>query len=415
MLTRSIRLSVAALGATCLAVAAIGCASQPARPEWPAQGGGDPAPPSTSRAEKAGSEEILAAVEAFLEQTVDYHSAGAQNNVRPTGSPPRAPSIGAAVPPGRSVPTGVGALPAGVAVARPGVVANVQVAINDAPVTRPSLALPVLESVSILDPSAKPGEVSLPSTKVKTANEPLAATPPEDAVSLDRFVSYLEAEAGDGNDFDTEWRLRMTLIALQRDQEALEISPQLPREARDVLASFVRLAAAVRRAARDPLADGSETLAALAELRGTVADRADPEVSAVALCRKVVTFGVYEEMGAADFLAGRTIQTIVYSEIRGFQSEATEDGQFRTRLATRLEVLSADGRSAWQHEEPEIVDVCRRARSDFFIAQRIALPPTLSAGAYVLKVWVEDKLSGRSSEATHAFSVASAAPTTQSG
>ena len=55
----------------------------------------------------------------------------------------------------------------------------------------------------------------------------------------------------------------------------------------------------------------------------------------------------------------------------------------------------------WRHEEPEIVDRCRRRRKDFFIAQRIALPPTLSAGDYVLKVLVEDKLTGRADEATY--------------
>ena len=97
----------------------------------------------------------------------------------------------------------------------------------------------------------------------------------------------------------------------------------------------------------------------------------------MAFCRKVVTFGVYEEMAPESFVAGRGIRTIAYTEIRDFRSERNEDGQYLTRLATRLEVLTADGRSVWGHEESDIVDLCRRRRTDFFIAQRVALPPTL--------------------------------------
>jgi len=80
-------------------------------------------------------------------------------------------------------------------------------------------------------------------------------------------------------------------------------------------------------------------------------------------------------------------------------------GRFQTVLGTRLEVLSEQGQSMWQHEEREIVDLCRRRRTDFFLAQRITIPPTLPAGPYVLKVLIEDKLSNLANEATHRFTV----------
>jgi len=54
----------------------------------------------------------------------------------------------------------------------------------------------------------------------------------------------------------------------------------------------------------------------------------------------------------------------------------------------------------WTHEEPEIVDDCRRRRRDFFIAQRVALPANLPAGELVLKVLVTDKQSGKAQEST---------------
>jgi len=161
----------------------------------------------------------------------------------------------------------------------------------------------------------------------------------------------------------------------------------------------------VRKVARDPQLAGQEALDTVDELQSALADRVDPEIATIALCRNVTTFGVYDEMESDEFVAGRTLRTIVYSEIENLSAEQTAEGDFRTLLATRLEVLTADGRSVWQHEEPEIEDVCRRRRADFFIAQRISLPPVLGEGDYVLKAFVEDKLSGKANESIYQFHV----------
>ena len=112
----------------------------------------------------------------------------------------------------------------------------------------------------------------------------------------------------------------------------------------------------------------------------------------------MLTFGVYDEMDESDFVAGKTLQTIVYSQIDNFRPQRAEDGQYETRLGTRLDLINAAGESVWTHEEPEIVDRCRRRRGDFFIAQRITLPPTLPVGEYTLKLSVEDKGAGRMAE-----------------
>ncbi len=271
----------------------------------------------------------------------------------------------------------------------------------------PAPALPVVKSVSIhvtpsLDiPTVEPA-------KTKTTNEALDMRSTETPMLVDRFISQLEARAAEANDFDSEWQLRFTQLALHRDDEAAGVSPGLSQEAKRMLTSLIRMAASVWRTVQNPLLTGEETLNYINELREVLADRADPIIATIALCRNVVTFGVYKEMNVDAFVAGRTVQTIVYSEIRNFRSESTEDGQYRTRLGTRLEVLTAEGKSVWQHEEPEITDICRRRRTDFFIAQRITLPPTLPAGDYVLKLFVEDKLSERAIEASHPFTLQSA-------
>lgn len=403
------RISAACLLSAIMLSSMPGCAQSPRRrSDWADYDRNLKAKRTNARPGEVANREILAAVEAFLERTGEYERGSAEPHVNLTAGTPTARSNAAEAP--RLQPRTLREPPPSELnrTARSPIVANAQVALKDVAPPRPRLALPMIRFVSLRDPSVAISAPANDARKEKTANEPLSTDEETGSVSPDRLVSYLEEQAKDGTDFDAEWRLRMTQLALQRDQDALELSPTLPASARELLTALFRTATAVRRAARDPLSDAAETLESVEKLRAVVADRADPVVSSVALCRKVVTFGIYEQMDSSAFIAGRPIQTIVYSEIRGFRSDPKEGGRFETRLATRLEVLSSDGRSMWQHEEPEIIDICRRRRTDFFIAQRITLPANLPAGDYVLKVWIEDKLSGRADEATYEFEIRSA-------
>jgi hypothetical protein len=171
-----------------------------------------------------------------------------------------------------------------------------------------------------------------------------------------------------------------------------------PPNSRDMLDRFVRVAEEIRRIARLPQQDREDAIDAVDALRSAVAEGAPLTIPTVALCRKVLTYGVFEPMEPEALVAGRVLQTIIYVELGHFHSQRADDGVYRTRLRTELEIFTPDGRSVWRHDEPEIVDECRRRRSDFFIAQRVSLPPTLSAGDYVLKVRVEDLLSSRIAE-----------------
>ena len=268
-------------------------------------------------------------------------------------------------------------------------------------------ALPVIESVSIRA-AEQPDDAEATTEKLKTANQPLdmavAATPR----LADELIDQLETRAGESADFITEWNLRVTQLALNRADDARRVSPSLPAYQRSVLSAFLELAVAVRSSVLDPWLGEHDPLERMEQLRSLLMDRTDPSVRSIALCTKVVTYGVYDEMTADRFVAGRSVPTIIYSEIDNLQSELSEDMRFVTRLRTRIELLTVDGQSAWHHEEPEIVDRCRQRRRDFFIAQRVTLPPTLPAGDYVLKVFAEDKLSGRAGEATYPLSIQSA-------
>lgn len=359
-------------------------------------------PPSTNPS--------LAAVQDFLERTESYDlSAEKTASSRQAADP--APSVISAVPMGigsaqqqiRFDPMD-GWNPDGLESAE----SHIRTILVAASSAAPGPALPVIERVSIHIATPLADTPRADQARSNTTNQPLGMDPTELPPLTDRFIDRLKTRASQSPDFESEWQLRLAQLASNRDASAGDVSPQLPQEARDLLSALIRVALAVRGAVLDPWLGQQDRLASVDALRRMLSNRLDPSVITVALCKKVITFGVYEEMADDRFVAGRGIPTIVYCEIENFQSEVTDEGRYVTRLRTRLELLTPGGESVWQHEEPEIVDTCRRQRMDFFVAQRITLPPTLPAGDYVLKVFVEDKLSGRAGEAAHPLAIHSA-------
>lgn len=372
-------------------------------------------PPIQPTETVAGAEEpsaaklyALDAVEDFLERTRDYDLASTASSS--PAPPPEGPAslresvsrtparrLGPMARPGGSLP-----LPAA------DVLSNTHMTLSADGWSLPSpLALPVVESVSVR-PQEYPDSVAEEPTVASITNQPLEMGPDDVAAhALDEVFKALELRVEQEEDFDAEWQLRLMQLALNRDAEAKQASDHLPLRARRLFGAFIDVALGVRRAARSPEVIGDDVVARVDELRQLMAEQTDPIVSVVALCRTVVTFGVYDEMSSEEFIVGRPVQAIVYTEIRNLGSEQTPDGRFKTALGARLELLTADGQSVWHREETEIVDLCRRRRHDFFLAQRITLPPTLRRGDYVLKVSIEDKLSGRTGESVYLFGVGS--------
>ena len=346
--------------------------------------------PAVEPAPGEGERVTLAAVEDFLVRTQDYRMPTTVST-DPPATPPKVTIPAAHVPPGGTSPPMGQTGTSRPSVSRPDAAfANTQVTLAEDASRQQMPALPVVESLVIqVSTPADPLVEELPPTN--TTNHPLELQPDQTAISTDRILRHLEFLAEGAADFATEWQLRLAQTAFNRDSEAMDVSSNLSPDARRILLGLVRLASAARRVAADPLLPGDEALECIDDLRRALTNRADPTISTVALCSKVVTFGVYDELSSDDLVAGRSTPAIVYSEIRNLRSAQTADGQYRTVLATRLEVLTATGEPVWQHEEPEIVDQCRRPRTDFFLAHRISLPATLTPGEYVLKVLVDDK------------------------
>ena len=350
----------------------------------------------------------LAAVEDFLARTESYRLTAAEVS-EPQNSAPKLPPTVTTMPAvyqGRdekkpendsnNVPPPMGK--------KNQAITNTQIALTDFSKTGRSLAVPVVHSVTVRIPESASSHSDVRSGK-KTTNMPLEIVPDRPAVTADRFIDHLRTVSEQTGGFDSEWQLRAVQQALGHEPDGFDGTAMFSAETAKLFSVLMNVVDAVRTLVRDPLSTGEDTLRHLAALEEVIAERADPIVETIAFCRRVVTFGVYDVMGDDEFVAGRSFPTIVYSEIRNFRSEVVSDGTYRTVFATRLEVLTADGKTVWKHEEPEVIDRCQRRRHDFFIAQRVTIPGTLSAGEYVLKMMVEDKLSGRVSEAAHTFRV----------
>lgn len=283
-------------------------------------------------------------------------------------------------------------------------VVNAKVAVTPSVTSKPPLAIPALQEVSIRKVGGDDESISGAAAKSSMVNAPLDTQSTDEAL-WERLLKELGAQQEGKQDVDGEWRLRLAQLAADRVADARQVSKSLPQDAQNVLSAYVDAGAAIRDLARNPLMESDEAVSRVGKLQSLIRERSDPKVSSISFCRKVSTFGAYEAMSKDDFVAGRSTQTIVYCEVDCLRSDKTADGGFQARLATRLEILTTDGKSVWQREEPEITDTCRRERRDFFIAQRITVPATLAAGNYVLKVSVEDKIANRAGEAIHEFSI----------
>lgn len=239
-----------------------------------------------------------------------------------------------------------------------------------------------------------------------TANMALEAAAASKGLPIDDYVAWLEARVAESpQDIDARWRLAFQQLALGRDRNVTEVVANADETTAEQMQQVFDLVAALRHAAEDPANGATKALDTLDTLRLRLADQADLRVPAVEFCTRVAAFGVYDALPDAQLLAFQSNRVIVYMEVDNFSSQHIEDQSWRTVLASRMEVLTADGQSLWTHHEPEIEDLSHRRRRDFFLAQLITLPPSLGPGDYVFKVSIEDVQAAKVAEAVRPFTI----------
>jgi len=394
--------------------------------QTPAQASVPPAAADTLQEES----NVLTAVEAFLRRTEGYQAASDPTESRSDAEPastaanievdvranpshadaarkePLPARVDAPLPASSEVESSSPPRTAAQKPAQPAnvAVANSQLEAGVATTTAQATQMaPRIVSVSIEAPSPLPRN-SNDQQKGGVLNQPLATINQADSASLDEWVAQLHKQVSERADVESAWRLVLANLALGRSTAPLQESP-IPAETKGLLESFQGAAQSVGRIARSREPASDLDMKSIEEMATAIEDRADPEIETVFLCQRVVSFGVYEVIDPKSLVAGRDVPVIVYTEVDRLRSTKQEDGQYQTELATRLEVMSADGTSKLVREEPVIVDRCLRRRRDFFVAQRLVLPASLTPGEYVLKVFVEDRLSNRAHETALPFTM----------
>lgn len=361
--------------------------------------------------------ETLAAIDSFLARTAQFETetTDAANSAKPENerndSFTRQKEAGAGAPvsavqaPAVNAGSAVEPVPA----RDETVAANERVEIEAPARVRNSPAIPKVLAVSVRAAGGTAANTSPePAAQRIAANAPAGTEMTHPQATVSELFRALR-DRKENTDPSWDWKVSFAEHLLAPDRTAVTKAEAENRSEQPFWGDLAALIDGLADMRDGQSASFSAAQSALLRLQRQIGDRTDPEIATIALCRKVVTFGVYEEAASEDFVAGRPIQTIVYSEIRHLRSQELDDGMNETRLGSRLELFTAEGASVWAKEEPDVVDRCRRVRSDFFIAQRVSFPATLPAGDYVLKVFVEDKIANRSGERSLPVQIHSAA------
>lgn len=238
------------------------------------------------------------------------------------------------------------------------------------------------------------------------------------SASLDRAIAETRAQlAADASNAELQWRLGLLQLAAGRISDAGDVSRELTEKQRGLLARQVAVEAALIDLLRGNAAGPSAAFAAVEALADALRSDAELELPTLALCTKVTTFGVYDEMPDALLRPYQANRAIVYCEIRNLATKKDNAGHHHSALATRLELFAEDGRSLWNQAQERIEDTSRQRRQDFFIAQLVTFPADLGPGTYVLKATVTDLLAEKTNETSRRITVgaeaamsASAAP-----
>ena len=120
----------------------------------------------------------------------------------------------------------------------------------------------------------------------------------------DDWLAMLQERAAKSPGLDSEWALRLAQLAVGRDLDAEKISSELPADLRRLMLSFVNLAGTVRRIAQNPQYVDERALDRVEDLRAILLEHAEPKVSSIALCRKVVGYGVFDSLPEEELLQG---------------------------------------------------------------------------------------------------------------
>jgi hypothetical protein len=228
------------------------------------------------------------------------------------------------------------------------------------------------------------------------------ATPRDTSISGgDLELSLTRQLTSNNGDLWAHLDFQLLQFLKDRPTPQLDTLARLPAEDRELVSSVMDGLTNFRNALRaDSNMLMSRKVKPLLELADRVRAQADLTIPAIALCRTVSAFGVYEPIEPARFTALKEHPVIVYCEVENFASHQNDKKFWETRLSQEVVLYTETGLPVWQDKTETIPDFARRRRHDFFIVKKTKLPGNVAIGRYLLKVTIVDQQANRVAEAT---------------
>jgi hypothetical protein len=257
----------------------------------------------------------------------------------------------------------------------------------------PTTASPVIETPVRTDPKADFWQDEL--RKVISLMEAEAARPPEDDSPAEK-QAHIQRQV----------YLRMLyLMAAEPEKAQLPLMGVEPTDQEFWTSMFWGMSNYFTDdPTMDPGARAAQTIAQLQTAARQLQSIADLEVRNANFCQRIDGWGLYDRFDRDEFEPGQAV--LIYSELRNFHSEQTVSG-YRTLISSTVDVVRAgDEENVLQRFDlGDVEDQCRSLRTDFYNSHQINIPANLSAGAYRLRLTIEDRLSGRRATQTLGFIV----------
>lgn len=284
----------------------------------------------------------------------------------------------------------------------------------------PSQPRPLRQDSSLEEPL--PRVVSLDSslenldTRVSTLNSPRwspAATHWEE--ELHKLISLMEAETSSLSSPTTASREEIRKQVALRMMYLISNEPQLAQQAIKGVshheqefwtALFWGLSEYLdEHEAATPAERATQTIAQLRSAAYHLQQTAGLTARHLAFCERINSFGNYERFDRDEFNPGQSV--LLYCEIRNFHSEPTDAGDYRTSIKSTVELLrgGTEGKLIDRSIHPVTEDRCRSLRTDYYHSYRIDLPMHLSPGLHILKLTLQDQISGKMTTQTIGFTI----------
>ena len=172
----------------------------------------------------------------------------------------------------------------------------------------------------------------------------------------------------------------------------LQAVSELPAEDRELLSALMDSLTNFRNQLRsDNNMLFSRKIRPLLDLSDRLRSQAELSVPRVALCTRVTTYGVYDAIEPARFIAGKPQRSVIYCEVENFFSQLNDKKLYETRLAEDVVLYQeSTGLEVWREDRKTYTDQSHNRRHDFFVGHIITLPSNLTINRYLLKVTIED-------------------------